>query len=70
MKSYTGKQPMEQIELETDFSKDLNKRALKEKPASLEEPMDLEPYLDFLEEIEAFDTPKQKRVYYDAEFEL
>jgi len=61
---------MEKIELEPDFPKHLEKEALIRTSASPEEPIDLEPYLDFLEEIGAFDMPKKKRKYYDAEFEL
>jgi len=33
-------------------------------------PSDLEPYLDFLDEIEAFDGPKGKPIDYPTEFEL
>lgn len=61
---------MEKIELEPDFPKHLEKEALNRNSASPEGPMDLEPYLDFLEDMEAFDTPEKKRKFYDAEFEL
>ena len=61
---------MERIELEMDFSHDLGKGALTGKPGTVESPVDLEPYIDFLEEIEAFDTPKKKPIRYKTEFEL
>lgn len=61
---------METIELEPDFPKSLSKRALDENPVFPEKPIDLEPYLDFLDEIGAFDISKKKRTFYDAEFEL
>ncbi len=70
MKSSKGKETMELIELETDFPKDRRKAALMVKTASLEKPLDLEPYFDFLDEIEAFDSPKKKPIDYPAEFEL
>ena len=37
---------------------------------TLENPVDLESYIDFLEEIEAFDAPKKKPIHYKTEFEL
>jgi len=61
---------MERIELETDFPHDLRKRALAGKPGTVENPVDLEPYIDFLEEIEVFDAPKKKPTHYKTEFEL
>ena len=42
---------MERIELETDFPHDLRKGALAGKPGTVENPVDLESYIDFLEEI-------------------
>ena len=61
---------MERIELEIDFPHDLRKKALAGKPGTIENPVDLEPYIDFLEEIEAFDAPKKKPIHYKTEFEL
>ena len=39
-------------------------------PTSPSTPFDLEPYFDFLDEIEAFDIPKKKPIHYATEFEL
>ncbi|HKI47927.1 MAG TPA: hypothetical protein VKA69_01290 [Desulfobacteria bacterium] len=61
---------MEQIELEKDFPHDLGNGPLTGKPGTVDNPVDLEPYIDFLEEIEAFDTPKKKPFFYPAEFKL
>jgi hypothetical protein len=61
---------MERIELETDFPHDLSKGSLAGKPGTVENPVDLESYIDFLEEIEAFDVPKKKPIHYKTEFEL
>ena len=46
------------------------KKALAGKPGTVENPVDLEPYIDFLEEIEAFNAPKKKPIRYKTKFEL
>jgi len=61
---------MEPIELETDFLKHRKRDGITGKPGTVENPVDLEPYIDFLEEIEAFDGPEKKRIHYKTEFEL
>jgi hypothetical protein len=42
--------------------------AIRKKP--LEKEQDLEGYIDFLEDIGAFESKKVKTKFYDAEFEL
>ena len=42
--------------------------AIRKKP--LEKEQDLEVYIDFLEDIGAFESKKVKTKFYDAEFEL
>jgi len=57
------------IHLEADLL--LSKKdfvAIRKKP--LEKKQDLEGYIDFLENIGAFDSKKVKPKFYDAEFEL
>ena len=57
------------INLEADLL--LSKKdfaAIRKKP--LEKEQDLEGYIDFLEDIGAFESKKVKTKFYDAEFEL
>lgn len=58
------------IELETDFSRNPSTRGNREPSGTIEKPVDLEPYVDFLEEIEAFDCPKKPPADYPSEFVL
>ena len=61
---------MEMIEIESIWGAIPNDVADQPGQASPPGPSDLEPYLDFLDEIEAFDGPKGKPIDYLTEFEL
>ena len=54
-----------------DLERDLPRaRDALEKGAGRVAPGDLAAYLEFLEEIKAFEAPDEKRRFYDAVFEL
>lgn len=61
---------MKMIEIETicvPIRNDMMDHATAASPSTSS---DLEPYFDFLDEIEAFDIPKKKPIDYATEFEL
>lgn len=57
------------LQLETDLLLSQEDLVVMKKPVP-QERQDLEGYLDFLEDIGAFETKKIKTKFYDAEFEL
>ena len=62
----TGK--TEELDLERDLPLSREDMAQMEKPRV--QSVDLGTYLDFLEEVRAFETRAEKRKFYDAVFEL
>jgi hypothetical protein len=61
---------MQMIEIESVWGVISDDVADQPRQASPPDAFDLEPYLDFLDEIEAFDAPKGKPIDYPTEFEL
>ena len=64
---------METIKIEKGYSRNFKKGRLKSQPGTIEEPVDLEPYIDFLQEIEAFEHSPPKKALnrpFESEFEL
>lgn len=63
---------METIKLEKGYSRNVEKGRLTNQPGTIEKPVDLEPYIDFLEEIEAFEHSEKKPLNrpFKNEFEL
>ena len=58
------------IEMELIWETVPNEMADLSGQSSPADPSDLEPYLDFLDEIEAFDGLKERAVHYGRQFEL
>ena len=69
MTSLVEKGRSKDIDLENDLLLSLNDLAFMRKNNS-QDAQDLESYLDFLDDIDAFESKKIKTEFYEAEFEL
>ena len=69
MKSSEKREESKDLDLERDLSLSPEDIAHMGKPG-IQDSQDLGPYLDFLEQINAFESTSRKRKFYDSDFEL